>query len=132
MWPTNGLESRDIEVRGGAAPAIDMMDARPPASPRKSWWQDWRERRAAQRQAARAAAAETVETPAVAARRKSWREQRWERRRRRRLFEEALGWIVVPVILLGTYWAVTAGLEALGTSPAALVQGIQMILANYN
>ena len=72
-----------------------------------------------------------VEAPAVPARRKSWREQRWERRRRRRLFEEVLGWILVPTIVFGLYWAVEAGLGALGTSPRALVQGIQTILANY-
>lgn len=63
--------------------------------------------------------------------RKSWREQRWERRRKRRFFEEILGWLLVPTILFGCYWAVEATLGALGTSPAALIQGIQTILANH-
>jgi hypothetical protein len=63
--------------------------------------------------------------------RKSWREQRWERRRRRRLHEELLGWLLVPTIVFGCYWAVDAMLGALGTSPAALIQGIQTIIANH-
>ena len=56
---------------------------------------------------------------------KSWREQRWERRRKRRVFEEVLGWILVPLILLIAYWAVKSGLSALGTTPSALIQGIR-------
>ena len=71
---------------------------------------------------------QAAEAPPAPARRKSWREQRWERRRRRRVFEELLGWVLVPVILLGAYWAVDAALGALGTSPAALVQGVQTII----
>ena len=67
----------------------------------------------------------------VPVRRKSWREQRWERRRRRHLYEEVLGWIMVPAIVIGCYWAVNAALGVLGTSPAALVQGIQTIIANH-
>lgn len=66
--------------------------------------------------------------PAV---RKSWREQRWERRRRRRFYEELLGWILVPTIVFGCYWAIDAALTVLGTSPTALVNGFQMILANH-
>ena len=66
-------------------------------------------------------------TPAVPAPRKTWREQRWERRRRRRFHEELLGWILVPLIVLGCYWVVDATLGALGTSPGALIQGIQTI-----
>lgn len=68
--------------------------------------------------------------PVSAIRKSSWREQRWERRRRRRLYEEAAGWLLVPAILFGCYWAVDATLGALGSSPAALVQGIQTIIAN--
>jgi hypothetical protein len=56
---------------------------------------------------------------------KGWREQRWERRRRRRLFEEVLGWILVPIILIAIYWGLRAGLNALGTTPTALIQGIR-------
>jgi hypothetical protein len=69
--------------------------------------------------------------PAAPAPPKSWREQRWERRRRRRFHEELLGWILVPLIVFGCYWAIDAGLGALGTSPAALFQGIQTIIANH-
>ncbi|HEY7384568.1 MAG TPA: hypothetical protein VH743_12945 [Beijerinckiaceae bacterium] len=66
--------------------------------------------------------------PAPPAPRKSWREQRWERRRRRYFFEEIVGWIVVPLILIGAYWAVIGALDAMGTSPAALIQGVQTVL----
>lgn len=58
----------------------------------------------------------------------TWRERRWERRRRRRVFEEALGWLLVPVILVGSYWLVTAVLGALGTSPGAIIEGIQAVI----
>ena len=56
-----------------------------------------------------------------------WREKRWERRRKRRVFEEVLGWILVPVILIGLYWGVKAGLAALGTSPSAVIQGLSTL-----
>lgn len=72
-----------------------------------------------------------LQAAAGPAARKSWREQRWERRRRRRLYEEILGWMLVPTIILGCYWAIDAGLGAIGTSPAALVQGVQTIIANH-
>ena len=67
---------------------------------------------------------------AVPAYKKSWREKRWERRRRRRLAEEALGWVLVPLILIGVFWAVKAGLNVLGTSPTALIQGVKTVLGN--
>jgi hypothetical protein len=60
---------------------------------------------------------------------KTWREQRWERRRRRIWFEEILGWILVPVIVLGVYWFIDMVLTALGTSPGAIIEGIKAILA---
>ena len=63
-------------------------------------------------------------TPPV---KKTWREQRWERRRRRIWWEEALAWILVPVIVLGGYYLIDSGLNALGTSPAAIIAGISMI-----
>ena len=62
--------------------------------------------------------------------RPTWREQRWERRRRRRVVEEALGWLLVPVILVGGYWLVTAVLGALGTSPGAIIDGIQAVIGS--
>jgi hypothetical protein len=60
---------------------------------------------------------------------KTWREQRWERRRRRIWFEELLGWILVPIIVVSAYWAIDMGLAALGTSPSAIMNGISAILA---
>lgn len=60
----------------------------------------------------------------------SWREKRYQRRRRRVWFEEILGWILVPVIVLGCYWFLEVGLSALGTSPAAIMEGIEAILAS--
>ncbi len=62
--------------------------------------------------------------------RKSWREQRWERRRRRQMFEEVLGWILVPIILIAVYWGTKAGLNAIGTTPTALIQGIKAAIAS--
>jgi len=61
---------------------------------------------------------------------KGWREQRWERRRRRRLFEEVLGWIVVPLILISAYWGVKSGLSALGTTPTALIEGVKTAISS--
>ena len=58
----------------------------------------------------------------------TWREKRWQRRRRRKMFEEILGWILVPIILVGGYWAVVAGLNAAGTSPSALIAGIRQLM----
>jgi hypothetical protein len=66
----------------------------------------------------------------VSGQRLTWREQRWERRRRRRVVEEALGWLLVPVILVGGYWLVTAVLGALGTSPGAIIDGIQAVIGS--
>lgn len=45
------------------------------------------------------------------------REARRKRRNARRRMEELLAWVLVPLILLGLWWAVTAGLAFLGTSP---------------
>ncbi|MBB4042155.1 hypothetical protein GGR34_003840 [Microvirga flocculans] len=59
----------------------------------------------------------------------SWREKRYQRRRRRIWFEEILGWILVPVILFGCYWLLDVGLNALGTSPQAIMEGIEAIIA---
>ena len=67
-------------------------------------------------------------TPAAPAQELTWREKRWQRRRRRKLFEEILGWILVPIILVACYWAVVAGLNAAGTSPSALIAGIRQLM----
>jgi hypothetical protein len=66
---------------------------------------------------------------APAPQKRTWREKRWERRRRRIWFEEALAWILVPVIVLGLYYLVDAGLGALGTSVSAIADGIRMIVS---
>lgn len=61
----------------------------------------------------------------------SWRQQRYVRRRRRLWFEEVLGWILVPVIVFACYWTLDRGLNALGTSPAAIMDGISAITAHF-
>ena len=68
--------------------------------------------------------------PSEAPAKLSWREKRYLRRRRRVWFEEIMGWVLVPVILLGCYWALDVGLNALGTSPQAIMEGIEAILAS--
>ena len=70
-------------------------------------------------------ASHTLDAPAKV----SWREKRYQRRRRRVWLEEILGWILVPVIILGCYWFLEVGLSALGTSPAAIMEGIEAIIA---
>lgn len=71
-------------------------------------------------------ASRTLDAPAKL----SWREKRYQRRRRRVWFEEILGWILVPVILFGCYWLLTIGLNAVGTSPAAIMEGIDAIISS--
>ena len=69
--------------------------------------------------------------PAIAApAKKSWRDKRWERRRRRIWLEEALAWVLVPVILIGCYYLVDGVLSALGTSPAAIIEGLRTITSS--
>jgi hypothetical protein len=72
-------------------------------------------------------------TPALTApaARKSWREKRSERRRRRIWFEEMMGWILVPIILFAIYWLVDGFLAALGTSPSAIMAGIDAMLSGH-
>jgi len=36
----------------------------------------------------------------------------------------------VPVILLGCYWLLNLGLNAVGTSPAAIMEGIEAIISS--
>jgi hypothetical protein len=72
---------------------------------------------------------ETAPAAATGPQKKTWREQRWERRRRRIWFEELLGWILVPLIVFAAYWAIDMVLTGLGTSPAAIVNGIGAIMA---
>jgi len=71
-------------------------------------------------------ASRTLDAPAKL----SWREKRYRRRRRRVWFEEILGWILVPVIVVGCYWLLTILLNAVGTSPAAIMEGIDAIISS--
>jgi len=71
-------------------------------------------------------ASRTLDAPAKL----SWREKRYLRRRRRVWFEEALGWILVPVIVFGCYWLLNIGLNAVGTSPAAIMEGLDAIISS--
>ncbi|MEZ0170443.1 hypothetical protein [Microvirga sp. TS319] len=57
----------------------------------------------------------------------SWREKRERRRRRRVWFEEILGWVLVPAIIVGCYWSLKAGLAAMGSSPEALMEGFRTL-----
>lgn len=64
--------------------------------------------------------------PRLPAAKRSWRERRWARRRQRRRIEEALGWVLVPLILVGCYWVTKATLNAFGTSPTAVLQALRI------
>ncbi len=59
------------------------------------------------------------------------KEQRWERRRKRHLFEEILGWILVPIILVALYFFVIWLLDLFGTTPDALIEGLQTIWSQF-
>jgi len=71
-------------------------------------------------------ASRTLDAPAKL----SWREKRYQRRRRRVWFEEILGWVLVPVIIFGCYWLLNIGLGAVGTSPAAIMEGIEAVISS--
>ncbi|MFC4174792.1 hypothetical protein ACFOYU_22520 [Microvirga sp. GCM10011540] len=73
---------------------------------------------------------EPASTAAAPATRLSWRQEREIRRRRRVWFEEILGWILVPVIVVGSYWLVETVLNALGTSVDAIIEGLGAITSN--
>lgn len=57
------------------------------------------------------------------------REERRRRRRARKRGEEILAWILVPVIVLGIYWGITAGLDLLGTSPGQVWDQLMQVKA---
>ncbi len=59
------------------------------------------------------------------------REKRVARRRRRLWFEELLGWIFVPIILLGLYWAALGIIALAGTTPEALISGFKLIMSHF-
>lgn len=53
------------------------------------------------------------------------KQQRWQRRRRRHVWEEILGWVLVPVILFGLYWAVVGGLAVFGLTLEEAMAGLR-------
>ena len=57
------------------------------------------------------------------------REERTRRRRSRRRGEEILAWILVPVILFGIYWGVTATFDVLGTTPGTVWDQLMQVKA---
>ena len=69
-------------------------------------------------------------SPTIVPAKLSWREQRRNRRRRRVWFEEILGWILVPVIVVGGYWLMEGVLGAVGTSFSAIFNGLTTITSN--
>jgi hypothetical protein len=60
---------------------------------------------------------------------RSRREERWERRRRRIWLEEVTGWILVPIIVLASYWLLELVLSSLGTSLGAIINGLSTIIS---
>ncbi len=67
-----------------------------------------------------------AEAPARPAREKlSWGEKRDRRRRRRKLFEEVLGWLLVPALLYGAY----LGFQAIGGIPKELQDFLREVFA---
>ena len=63
-----------------------------------------------------------VESPPAPAKPKKLtrREERRKRRKARRRNEEVLAWVLVPVIVFGLWWGVTAGFEFFGTTPGTV------------
>ncbi|MEH3116966.1 MAG: hypothetical protein PGN25_04975 [Methylorubrum populi] len=57
------------------------------------------------------------------------RERRRRRRKSRHRGEEILGWILVPLILIGLVWGVNAVLEAMGTSPGVAWDQLMQVKA---
>ncbi|GJE28310.1 hypothetical protein [Methylobacterium organophilum] len=57
------------------------------------------------------------------------REERRRRRRNRHRYEEILGWILVPLIVVAIYWGVTAGLDFMGTSPGQVWDQLMQVKA---
>lgn len=94
----------------------------------KAFIAGWRARRAQAREAAAARVAQPGPEAAEAARphKLTAKEKRWRRRRNRLVFEEALGWVLVPVIVVGLYFAMLGGLAMFGMSIDDLVQGLNV------
>jgi hypothetical protein len=70
---------------------------------------------------------QTAVHPTATPTQRTRREERWARRRRRMWFEEAMGWVLVPLIVLACYWLLDTALNALGTSIPAVVSGLKEI-----
>jgi hypothetical protein len=93
----------------------------------------FRRSRAERRALARENAPQSGEasTPHLHKQRLTAKEQRWERRRKRHLFEEILGWILVPIILVAVYFFAIWILDLFGTTPDALIEGMQTIWSQF-
>ncbi len=59
------------------------------------------------------------------------RDRRYVRRRRRVWFEELLGWIFVPLILIGLYYAALGVLMLMGTTPETIINGLKAIRGHF-
>lgn len=59
----------------------------------------------------------------------TWREARRKRRKARKRGEEILAWILVPVILVGLYWGVTALFDVFGTTPGTVWDQLMQVKA---
>jgi hypothetical protein len=46
-------------------------------------------------------------------------------------FEEVMGWILVPLIVLACYWLVETVLNGLGTSISAVFSGIRELASAF-
>lgn len=57
------------------------------------------------------------------------REERRRRRTRRRRGEEILAWVLVPLIVVGIYFGITATLDFLGTSPGQVWDQLMQVKA---
>lgn len=86
--------------------------------------------RARRERQAQARAAADVDTASAAQAKAplTEKERRWQRRRRRIIFEEVLGWILVPIILIGGYKLVEGGLALMGIDMAALAEGFDLLM----
>ena len=90
----------------------------------------FRENRAQRRAIAQAQGAARIPRPEK--QRLTAKERRWERRRRRHFYEEILGWILVPTILVSLYFAGLWVIGLLGMTPEDLMDGIRTIRAQFS
>ncbi len=120
-----GAREREKVAKGGFAEI-----AREKALAGLAAWRRSRAERRARQEASRsetAFAGEAVGEARPQKQKLTEKERRWERRRRRYIFEEILGWIVVPIILVALYFLTMWLLDLFGTTPEAILEGLQLI-----